>query len=245
MTLADGTAGRSVAPALAVRNLTVHYGRVPILQDLTLTLERGVVAVVGRNGMGKSTLCKTIVGLVRATGGENWADRTELSRLAPHRIARAGVGYVPQGRRVWPSLSVEEHLRLALRGGAAGWTVERVYDTFPRLYERRHAGGSELSGGEQQMLTIGRALAGNPRLLIMDEPTEGLAPVIVAQMTAMIKALAADGGMSVLLVEQNLGVATEVSERIAIMMHGRLARELQARELDGAPDLQGRFLGVR
>ncbi|MGH6814207.1 MAG: ATP-binding cassette domain-containing protein, partial [Hyphomicrobiaceae bacterium] len=239
----DGAA--DTHPALAVHNLTVHYGRVPILHDLTLTLERGVVAVVGRNGMGKSTLCKTIVGLVPATSGGIWAGRTELSGLPPHRIAQAGVGYVPQGRRVWASLSVDEHLRLAFRGPrSAYWTPERIYDTFPRLYERRSAGGSELSGGEQQMLAIGRALAGNPRLLVMDEPTEGLAPVIVAQVTAMIKALATDGGMSVLLVEQNLGVAVEVSERIAIMMHGRLARELKARELAADQDLQRRLLGV-
>jgi ABC-type branched-subunit amino acid transport system ATPase component len=237
---------RSVAsPALEVRSLSVSYGRVEALHDLSLTLERGVLAVVGRNGMGKSTLCKAIMGLVRPTHGTIRAYGTEITGLSPHKIVRAGVAYVPQGRRVWPSLTVDEHLRLAFLGDKdSSWTPERIYETFPRLAERRKSYGTQLSGGEQQMLAIGRALLANPRLLIMDEPTEGLAPVIVQQVSRMLRGLAEEGAMSILLIEQNLGVALEVSSDIAIMMHGRIAREMSARELAADEALQRRLLGV-
>jgi uncharacterized protein (UPF0261 family) len=165
--------------------------------------------------------------------------------MSSSAIARLGVGYVPQGRRVWPSLTVDETLRLAQRGRARdGWTVERVYETFPRLAERKRNGGGQLSGGEQQMLAIGRALLGNPRLLVMDEPTEGLAPVIVEQVAAMLREVAAQAGVSILLVEQNIGVALNVAERVAIMMNGRIAREMPAAELAADADLQQRLLGV-
>jgi uncharacterized protein (UPF0261 family)/ABC-type branched-subunit amino acid transport system ATPase component len=230
---------------LEVEDLHVHYGHAHALQGVTLCLDRGVLAVVGRNGMGKTTLCNAIMGLVRVTRGRIRVEGRELVGLTPNRVVEAGVGYVPQGRRVWPSLTVDEHLRLAARGGGGAWTVPRIYETFPRLAGRRRHGGAELSGGEQQMLAISRSLLANPRLLVMDEPTEGLAPVIVEQVVAMLRRLAGEGRISVLLVEQNLGVATAVAGRVAVMVNGRIARELPAPALAADRDLQQRLLGVR
>jgi uncharacterized protein (UPF0261 family)/ABC-type branched-subunit amino acid transport system ATPase component len=234
---------------LEIEGLDVYYGRAHALQEVSLRIDRGVLGVVGRNGMGKSTLCNAIMGLVPARGRVR-VGGTDVLGLAPNAIVAHGVGYVPQGRRVWPSLTVDEHLRLAARkprAGAAGepWTIERVYRTFPRLAERRSNGGAQLSGGEQQMLAIGRALLANPRLLVMDEPTEGLAPVIVDQVVDMLVALAREGSISVLLIEQNLGVATAVAEHLLIMVNGRVAHQATARELLADRDLQQRLLGVR
>src|SRR5688500_4558962 len=192
--------------------------------------------------MGKTTLCNAITGLVRARGSIKLAGE-EILGLAPNVITEKGIGYVPQGRRVWPSLSVDEHLRLVARKGP--WTVERIYKVFPRLLERRRNGGAELSGGEQQMLAISRALLFNPKLLVMDEPTEGLAPVIVQQVSAMLKSLAAEGEIAVLLIEQNLGVAIEVADTIDVMVNGRIARSMPAAELAADRDLQQRLLGVK
>ncbi|RPH76827.1 MAG: ATP-binding cassette domain-containing protein, partial [Candidatus Rokuibacteriota bacterium] len=158
-------------------------------------------------------------------------------------ITAKGIGYVPQGRRVWPSLSVDEHLRLARRRGP--WTIERIYQMFPRLAERRTNGGAELSGGEQQMLAISRALLFNPKLLVMDEPTEGLAPIIGQQVEAMLKTLAGEGEISVLLIEQNLGVAIDVADTVAVMVNGRIARSMPTAELAADRDLQQRLLGVK
>ena len=232
-------------PALEISELHVYYGESHAIQGVSMTIGAGVLAVVGRNGMGKSTLCNTVTGLKASRSGSIRVFGRETSRLEPHVIHRHGVGYVPQGRRVWPSLSVDEHLRLVATGGAdAKWTVERVYQTFPRLYERRTSGGSQLSGGEQQMLAIGRALLGNPRLLVMDEPTEGLAPIIVDQVEAMLVQLAKDGDMAVLLIEQNIGVATAVSDHVAIMVNGRINRVMETGALAADRELQQRLLGV-
>jgi uncharacterized protein (UPF0261 family)/ABC-type branched-subunit amino acid transport system ATPase component len=211
---------------------------------VSLELERGVLAVVGRNGMGKTTLCNAITGLVPAKGSVRLAGE-EILGLSPNVITGKGIGYVPQGRRVWPSLTVDEHLRLAAHGTKGPWTVQRVYATFPRLAERKSNGGAELSGGEQQMLAIGRALLFNPKLLVMDEPTEGLAPVVVQQVATMLKSLAADGEISVLLIEQNLGVAIDIADTIAVMVNGRIARSMPAAELAADRGLQQRLLGVR
>jgi uncharacterized protein (UPF0261 family)/ABC-type branched-subunit amino acid transport system ATPase component len=235
---------RRAAPILEVKGLDVYYGRSHALQGVDLTLDSGVLSVVGRNGMGKTTLCKTIIGLVRATGGSVRMAGEDLLSLQPAQIARLGVGYVPQGRRLWRSLTVDEHLRIiaGLRHGA--WTIERIYDTFPRLAERRNNGGAELSGGEQQMLAIARALVTNPRLLIMDEPTEGLAPVIVAQVEDMLVRLGEEDDISVLVIEQNIGVATAVSKNVAIMVNGRINRLIESSVLAADRNLQQRLLGV-
>jgi uncharacterized protein (UPF0261 family)/ABC-type branched-subunit amino acid transport system ATPase component len=231
-------------PALEVKGLDVYYGHSHALQGVDLTLESGVFSVVGRNGMGKTTLCKTIMGLVRASGGSVHVRGEEVTQLSPARIARLGVGYVPQGRRLWRSLTVDEHLALAAGMRRGPWTIERIYDTFPRLAERKDHGGSQLSGGEQQMLAISRALLTNPHLLIMDEPTEGLAPVIVAQVEEMLVRLGEDGDMSVLVIEQNIGVATAVSRNVAIMVNGRINRIIDSARLAVDRELQQRLLGV-
>ncbi|MFI0844027.1 ABC transporter permease [Mesorhizobium sp. IMUNJ 23232] len=235
----------SARAALRIDDLQVYYGESHALQGVSLTLESGVLSVVGRNGMGKTTLCNTITGLKRARSGSIRVNGREVSSLEPHEIHRLGVGYVPQGRRVWPSLTVDEHLRLAAGNRRdASWTVERVYQTFPRLAERRSNGGSQLSGGEQQMLAISRALLSDPKLLVMDEPTEGLAPVIVDQVEKMLVELGREGEMAILVIEQNIGVATAVSDRVAIMVNGRVNRVMDAKALAGDRELQQRLLGV-
>lgn len=232
-------------PALAIDDLHVYYGEAHVVQGVSLRLESGVMSVVGRNGMGKTTLCNTITGLKQARSGSIRVHGREIARLEPHKIHTAGVAYVPQGRRVWPSLSVDEHLRLVASGDQdAAWTIDRVYQTFPRLAERRNNGGSQLSGGEQQMLAISRALLANPRLLIMDEPTEGLAPVIVDQVASMLVTLGHEGDMAILVIEQNIGVATSVSDTIAIMVNGRINRVMDSAVLAADRDLQQRLLGV-
>ncbi|ARP86840.1 hypothetical protein CAL13_11950 [Bordetella genomosp. 9] len=238
----DGTAQ---APVLSVDALNVFYGSAHVLHGVSLTLPRGVLAVVGRNGMGKTTLCNAIAGLIPARGSVRLRGR-EILGMPAHAITELGIGYVPQGRHVWPSLTVDEHFRLAARSARRGeWTVDRVYAAFPRLAERRHNGGAQLSGGEQQMLAIGRALLFNPDLLVMDEPTEGLAPVIVDQVAAMLKTLAREGGIAVLLIEQNLGVAIDVADTVAVLVNGQVARVMPAAQLAADRELQQRLLGVK
>ncbi|SHJ43366.1 amino acid/amide ABC transporter ATP-binding protein 2, HAAT family [Bradyrhizobium lablabi] len=241
---ADMADARRATPMLEVRGLDVYYGRSHALQGVDLTLDTGVLSVIGRNGMGKTTLCKTIMGLVRATGGSVLLRGEDLLSLQPAQVARLGVGYVPQGRRLWRSLTVDEHLRMIAGMRRGPWTVERIYDTFPRLAERKTSGGGQLSGGEQQMLAIARALVTNPRLLIMDEPTEGLAPVIVVQVEEMLVRLGEEGDISVLVIEQNIGVATAVSKNVAIMVNGRINRIIESARLASDRDLQQRLLGV-
>jgi uncharacterized protein (UPF0261 family)/ABC-type branched-subunit amino acid transport system ATPase component len=234
-------AGRPDAAALAVANLDVRYGRAHVLQGVSLVLERGVLAIVGRNGMGKTTLCNAITGLVPGTGSVRLFGE-EILGLAPHRITQRGIAYVPQGRRVWASLSVDETLRLV---AANKRDVERVYTMFPRLAERKGHGGAQLSGGEQQMLAIGRAMLLEPKLLVMDEPTEGLAPLIVEQVVEALRDLAAEREIAVLLIEQNLGVAVDVADRVGVMVNGRIAHEMAATELGADRELQERLLGLR
>ena len=229
------------APMLVIEGLDVYYGRAHALQGVSLSLERGVLGMVGRNGMGKTTLCNAITGLVPATGSVKLQGE-ELLGLAPNAITRRGIAYVPQGRRVWPSLSVDETLRLV---APKKRDIDRVYSMFPRLGERKGHGGAQLSGGEQQMLAIGRALLLNPKLLVMDEPTEGLAPVIVEQVAQALRELAAAGEIAVLLIEQNLGVAMAVADRIGVMVNGRIAQEMPTAQLAADRELQERLLGVR
>ncbi len=231
------------APVLKVRDLNVFYGQSHALQGVNLRLAGGVLSVVGRNGMGKTTLCNAIMGLVPVASGSISFAGHSLANGAPADIARLGIGYVPQGRRLWRSLTVDEHLRLVARTGGP-WTVERIYSVFPRLAERRNNGGGQLSGGEQQMLAIGRALLLNPRLLIMDEPTEGLAPVIVNQVEEMLLRLGEEGDVDVLVIEQNIGVACSISEQVAIMVNGRVNRIMDASLLAADRDLQQVLLGV-
>nr|WP_213956485.1 ABC transporter permease [Variovorax sp. dw_954] len=228
-------------PVLAIDGLDVFYGRAHALQGVSLVLERGVLGIVGRNGMGKTTLCNAITGLVPARGSVRLSGE-EIMGMAPNEITRRGIAYVPQGRRVWPSLSVDETLRLV---ASKRRDVDRVYAMFPRLAERRGNGGAQLSGGEQQMLAIGRALLLNPRLLVMDEPTEGLAPVIVEQVAQALRDLATEGKIAVLLIEQNLGVAISVADRIGLMVNGRIAQVMPTSQLAADRELQERLLGVR
>ena len=231
------------ASVLQIRDLHVYYGQSHALQGVNLTLDQGVRAVVGRNGMGKTTLCNTITGLLRAQRGSIRFRGQEINGQPPYKIAARGIGYTPQGRRLWPSLTVEEHFRVADTGKGA-WTIERIYETFPRLYERRRNGAAQLSGGEQQMVAISRALLQDPSLLILDEPTEGLAPVVVDQVEKLLADLAAENEVSILLIEQNIAVATAIADDVAIMVNGRIHRIMPARELAGDRALQERLLGV-
>ena len=237
----DGNAKKSTAPLLVIEGLDVHYGRAHALQGVSLSVARGVQGIVGRNGMGKTTLCNALTGLVPASGSVRLAGE-EILGLSPNAITQRGMAYVPQGRRVWPSLSVDETLKLVARKKR---DVERIYTMFPRLAERKGHGGGQLSGGEQQMLAIGRALLLEPRLLVMDEPTEGLAPVIVEQVARSLRTLAEEGEITILLIEQNLGVALDVADTIGIMVNGRIAQQMPAAQLAADRSLQEQLLGVR
>ncbi len=235
-------------PLLEVKGLNAFYGKARALEDVAFRMGHESVAILGRNGMGKTTLCNAIMGISppAAVGSIRFAG-AEIVGGHSYRIARDGIGYVPQGRRLFPSLTVDEHLKIAARGssedGGSGWTPDRVYDLFPRLAERKRNGGAELSGGEQQMVAIGRALVTNPRLLIMDEPSEGLAPAIIETMIETFQRLEREG-LAILLIEQNLGVATALAERQLIMVAGTIATETTAATLSGDPELQRRYLGV-
>ncbi len=227
-----------------IEDLDAYYGQAQVLEGVSLQMGTEGVAVIGRNGMGKTTLCASIMGMMpRATGSIRFRG-SELLGRASYKIAGLGIGYVPQGRRLFPSLSVDEHLQMLARGTRGKrWTPDAVYELFPRLAERKRNGGTQLSGGEQQMLAIGRALLGNPQLLIMDEPSEGLAPAIVEGMIATCKTLVEEG-MAILIVEQNLGVATSIAERQLVMVSGRIAAETTAAALVADADAQRRYLGV-
>ncbi len=227
-----------------IEDLNAFYGQAQVLEGVSLAMGAEGVAVIGRNGMGKTTLCAAVMGMMpRASGSIRFKEKEILGRPS-YKIAGLGIGYVPQGRRLFPSLSVDEHLRMLARGTRGKrWTPDAVYELFPRLAERKKNGGTQLSGGEQQMLAIGRALLGNPELLIMDEPSEGLAPAIVEGLIETCKTLVEEG-MAILLVEQNLGVATSIAERQLVMVTGRIAAETTASALVGDADAQRRYLGV-
>jgi ABC-type branched-subunit amino acid transport system ATPase component len=234
--------GAGMEHALSVVDLHLAFGRARILHGVSLSLTSGALSVVGRNGMGKTTLCQSIMGLLHPSSGAVRIFGRDMVGKQPNVIARHGVGYVPQGRRVWPSLSVDEHLRLAQRRANARWTVEGIYDLFPRLAERRNNGGAQLSGGEQQMLAIGRALLVQPRLLIMDEPTEGLAPVIVDQVVKVLQMISREEAISILLIEQNLSVACAVSDQVAVMVNGQISEIVPSRLLATDSAVQQRVL---
>jgi branched-chain amino acid transport system ATP-binding protein len=232
-------------PLLAVEGVSAYYGTARALEDVSFEIAGGSTSIVGRNGMGKTTLCNAIVGIppARVTGSIRYQGR-ELVGSPSYKIAKLGIGYVPQGRRLFPSLSVDEHLRmLAGRDSGKRWTPEKVYELFPRLRERRRNGGAQLSGGEQQMLAIGRALLTNPALLIMDEPSEGLAPAIIEQLIETFRSLE-DEGLAILMIEQNLGMATAIADRQLVMVSGSIAAETTAAALSSDMELQRRYLGV-
>ncbi len=230
-------------PVLALEKVNAYYGRGQVLHDVGFEMGREPVAVIGRNGMGKTTLCLAIMGLMAHADGSVRFEGQELMGRAPYKISGAGIGYVPQGRRLFPSLSTEEHLDMLGEGSGGRWTKEALWKLFPRLAERRKISGAQLSGGEQQMLAIARALYGNPKLLIMDEPSEGLAPAIVESLVETCLNLVEEG-VGLLLVEQNLGVATSLAGRQLIMVAGEIAAETTAEALLADPDAQQRYLGV-
>jgi branched-chain amino acid transport system ATP-binding protein len=243
----------TVAAFLHVEGLRSGYREGTVLHGVDLAVPRGrIVALLGRNGVGKSTLVMTLMGLLRPTAGTVRLDGVDLAGRRTDEIARAGVGLVPQGRRIWPTLTVHEHLDLASRhartagpSGAPGRrrTIAEMYELLPRLAERRRQLAGQLSGGEQQMLAIARALVTNPRVVLLDEPSEGLAPLLVDQIGAMIKAMATDG-VAVLLVEQDLHLAFGVSDEIAVMARGVIVHRSETQAFRRDPATAHRLLGV-
>jgi branched-chain amino acid transport system ATP-binding protein len=232
---------------LAARDLDTYYGRAHILAGLSLEVGAGeVVVLLGRNGAGKSTTLKSIMGLVRPARGEITFAGRRIDRLEPYEIAGLGLGYVPEDRRIFTDLTVMENLevgRQVARAGARAWTPERLFKLFPNLAEMTDRPGGRTSGGEQQMLTIARTLMGNPSCILLDEPSEGLAPVIVDQMAAAIRELKAEG-LSVLLSEQNLHFATEVSDRAYIIEKGHIRFSGTMAELAANEDVRTQYLAV-
>jgi branched-chain amino acid transport system ATP-binding protein len=231
---------------LDVADLHTYYGDSHVLQGVSLRAERGkVTAVLGRNGVGKTTLCRSLTGLTPARNGRVLFNGLDTTRLAPHRIHEAGIGLVPQGRRIFTSLTVAENLTIAAHEGRSGgaWSVDRVCTLFPRLAERVHHSGGDLSGGEQQMLAIARALVANPALLIMDEPTEGLAPSLVAEVGRLIGQLRQEG-MSVLLVEQSAAFAVHVSDYAYVMSQGAIVHASAPEVLWRNEEIKTQYLGV-
>lgn len=227
-----------------VRDLCAGYGASRVLDGVSFSMGVEAVAVIGRNGMGKTTLCNTVMGLVQATSGQIVFKGERIENQTPEKIARHGISYVPQGRRLFPSLTVDEHLTMLAKGTRGKrWTIDAVYELFPRLAERRRNGGGQLSGGEQQMLAVGRALLLNGSLVIMDEPSEGLAPTIVDTLIDVVHRLVSEG-VAVLVVEQNLRAAVRMADRQLVMVSGRIQAETFAAELIANPELQQRYLGV-
>jgi branched-chain amino acid transport system ATP-binding protein len=239
----DGSPARPAgAPLLDVADIHTYYGESHVLHGVSLDVRAGeVVALLGRNGAGKTTLIRSVVGFTPPRAGAVRLEGRPIHRRPAHAIARLGVGLVPQGRRIFAPLTVEENLALGARGGA--WTRDRVLDLFPRLRERAAQGGGTLSGGEQQMLAIGRALMTNPRVLLLDEPSEGLAPLIVREIGRTLVRLKAEG-LSILLVEQNVPLALRVADRAYVMNKGQIVYHGPAAALAADEDVKRRFLGV-
>ncbi|MGJ7610757.1 MULTISPECIES: ABC transporter ATP-binding protein [unclassified Variovorax] len=228
---------------LEVEGLHAHYGKSHVLQGVTLTVaEAELVTLLGRNGAGKSTTLKSIAGAVMPTGGSVRFQGENVAGQAPHRIAQRGVCLVPEHRGVFKLLSVEENLLLGQRRESP-WQLDDIYRIFPRLKERRRNGGGQLSGGEQQMLAIGRALMNHPRLLILDEPVEGLAPVIVEEIVAQLKTIKA-AGVAILLVEQNLEVCVQLADRHYIVEQGVIVHEAANADFVADHEVKDRYLGV-
>ena len=232
-----------MAEILRIENLRAGYGEAVVLPGLSLNLEQGQsLALLGRNGMGKTTLVNSIVGVTRRFGGRIMLGGKDLSSLRPDQRAHAGVGWVPQERNIFKSLTVEENISAVARPGS--WTAARVFQLFPRLAERRHNLGNQLSGGEQQMLAVGRALALNPRVMLLDEPLEGLAPIIVDELLAALKRIIREEGLSAILVEQNAKKILGVTDRAAIIERGGIVHEAESAALAADATVLEKYLGV-
>ena len=230
-------------PALALDGVSAGYGETVVIEDIRLALAPGeTLSIIGRNGVGKTTLLATIMGHNTLHGGDVRLHGATIARLAPHRRNWAGLGYVPQEREIFPSLSLRENLEVAARAGA--WTNDKVFALFPRLAERQTNRGNQLSGGEQQMLAIARALVGNPSVVLMDEPSEGLAPVIVEELARAVKRLAATDGLTMIVVEQNTRLALDISPRTAVMDRGRIVYDGPSEDLKRDPAKLHRLIGV-
>jgi branched-chain amino acid transport system ATP-binding protein len=228
---------------LALCDVTAGYGGTVVLDHVSLSIGTGTtLSVLGRNGVGKTTLLATIVGHTTRHGGSIMFGGNPIEHLKPYRRARLGIGSVPQEREIFPSLTVEENLTVAARG--EGWTLERVYTLFPNLAERRRGMGDQLSGGEQQMLAIARALMGNPSLLLLDEPLEGLAPVIVDRLLEALRLLRSESGLTMVLTEQQARMALEFSDNAVILDRGRIVHAAPAADLLADPDRLSALIGV-
>ncbi|EPJ46835.1 MAG: hypothetical protein OFPI_33270 [Osedax symbiont Rs2] len=227
---------------LKIDKLNVYHGSSHTLQDIDINIFNKPKAILGRNGMGKTTLCSALMGLTKAASGSVFLDQTDISSYSPESRAKTGIGYVPQGRRIFRSLSVIEHLKLVEKKDSQ-WSIEKIFSIFPRLSERRNNMGDRLSGGEQQMLAISRALMLDPKIMIMDEPTEGLAPTIVDDVVELLHSLA-EHQIGLLLVEQNISVALEVASDILIMLNGRIVDQVTAGELESNTQMQQKYLGI-
>jgi branched-chain amino acid transport system ATP-binding protein len=228
--------------ALELDDVSAGYGETVVLENVALRLRAGeTLSIIGRNGVGKSTLLATVMGHTNLHGGRLRLHGKDISTLAPHRRALAGLGYVPQEREIFPSLSLRENLDVAARPGT--WTIETVYELFPRLAERQSNRGNQLSGGEQQMLAIGRALIGNPSVVLMDEPSEGLAPVIVEELALALKRLTAMN-LTLVVVEQNTRLALDISERAVVMDRGRIVYDGPSATLQDDHEKLDQLIGV-
>ena len=234
-------------PILAGHGLNTYYGQSHILRDVSIAIRAGeTIGLMGRNGMGKTTLIRTLMGLVRARSGAVQVDGRDATRAPAHTIARRGIAYVPEGRGIFASLSVAENIAIAERPGTDStreWTRGRVLELFPRLGQRLTNRGDQLSGGEQQMLAIGRALVTNPRLLILDEATEGLAPIVRDEIWKTIKLIRATG-MATLIVDKTVSAVTEIADRVVVLVKGEIVLDGVPAELTANPDLMHRHLGV-
>jgi branched-chain amino acid transport system ATP-binding protein len=231
-------------PLLAFRNVRAGYGEAVVLDDISFELaERGSLAVLGRNGVGKSTLLLTLMGFTQVGRGAILWRGADITRMPPHRRARAGIGWVAQEREIFASLSVEENLTVACRPGR--WDLAAVYDLFPRIRERRHAKGNQLSGGEQQMLATARALMTNPALLILDEPLEGLAPIIVEELVRGLRRMITEEGTAVILVEQHAETALSLTEHAIMLERGAIVHRARSQDLLKDPAALDRYIGLR
>jgi branched-chain amino acid transport system ATP-binding protein len=232
-----------VASTLELRQVSAGYGETVVIEDIDLTLAPGeCISVIGRNGVGKSTLLATVMGQTVLHAGDIVLNAQGFTRLPPYRRALAAIGFVPQEREIFPSLSVRENLDVAARPGL--WTLPRVFELFPRLQQRLDNAGNQLSGGEQQMLSIARALLTNPTILLMDEPTEGLAPILVEALTAVLAKLQTQSGLSIILVEQNSRVALTFSPRTVILDKGRIVYDGESEALRTDPDRLAKLIGI-